>query len=69
METTQNKPKKTYARELACVLLLSMLYFGYKGEVELVEALVWPFISFAVAAFGFKTEVVKEAVAGRNLRK
>lgn len=61
-----NKPKKTFARELASALLLSLVYLAHEGDVEVVEVLVWPFISFAILAFGFKADVVKSAIEGRN---
>ena len=62
------KPKKTYAREIACVLLASLLYFGYVGQDSTLEILVGPFTIFAVTAFGFKSEVVKEAINARGKR-
>lgn len=69
LQTSTDKSSKTYAREISCVLLASLLYFGYVGDTELVEVLVWPFVSFAVAAFGFKAEVIKEALNGRKLKE
>ena len=63
-----HSPKKTYAREVACVLLASLLYFGYVGQDTTLEILVWPFSTFAVAAFGFKSDTIKEAVNGRKNR-
>ena len=47
-----NKDVKTYKREVACVLLLCLGYVVYTGNVEMVNALVWPIVGFAAGAFG-----------------
>tara|TARA_R100001594_G_scaffold129838_1_gene168627 strand:+ start:108 stop:305 length:198 start_codon:yes stop_codon:yes gene_type:complete len=43
---------KTYKREVASVLLLGLAYVVYTGDVEMVNALVWPILGFAAGAFG-----------------
>jgi len=47
------KEAKTYKREVACVLLLGLAYVVYTDNVEMVNAIVWPTITFAAGAFGF----------------
>jgi hypothetical protein len=44
--------KKTYKREVAIVLLLGLSHVIYQGDVEMVKVIIWPFVSFAAAAFG-----------------
>ena len=44
--------KKTYKRELATILLCSLVPAYYFGGTELTELLVWPIFGFASAAFG-----------------
>lgn len=46
------KETKTYKREVACVLLLGLGYVVYTGNLEMVNAIVWPIMGFAAAAFG-----------------
>ena len=43
---------KTYKREVASVLLLSLVPAYIFGGVELVGVLVWPIFGFATAAYG-----------------
>jgi len=43
---------KTYKREVATVMLLGLTYVVYTGDVEMVNALVWPILGFAAGAFG-----------------
>jgi len=43
---------KTYKREVAIVLLLSLIPSYYFGGNELVSTLVWPVFGFATGAFG-----------------
>ena len=52
MKEQMNKDVKTYKREVACVLLLCLGYVVYTGNVEMVNALVWPIVGFAAGAFG-----------------
>ena len=47
-----NKPKKTYKREVAAVLLAALGYTIWTGDHRMVEILVWPVVGFAGAAFG-----------------
>ena len=44
--------KKTYKREVAVLLLAGLAYTVYTGNVEMVNALVWPILGFAAGAFG-----------------
>jgi len=44
--------KKTYKREVAAVLLAGLGYLVFVDNVEMVNVLVWPFVSFAAGAFG-----------------
>lgn len=65
----KKKPTKTYSREIAVILLGSLLYFGHADKVSALEYLSVPFSFFAVAAFGFKADVIKDALNARNLEK
>lgn len=47
------KPKKTYKRELAVLLLIWLMYVVEVKDVNVIEVLVWPIFAFAGAAFGF----------------
>lgn len=47
-----DKPKKTWKREVAAVLLAGLGYIVYTGDTEMVNALVWPIMFFAAGAFG-----------------
>ena len=44
--------KKTFKREVAVALLLVMCWCMYSDQVDMLEIVVWPFITFAAAAFG-----------------
>jgi hypothetical protein len=44
--------KKTYKREVATILLCSLVPAYYFGGTELTGLLVWPIFGFASAAFG-----------------
>lgn len=57
---------KTYGREVACVLLVFVMYLAYLGKDSTLEVLVWPTYTFAIAAFGIKTEAIKEIVDARK---
>lgn len=46
------KPKKTYKREVAVCMLLGLGALVFTGDVKMVETLVWPVVGFAAAAFG-----------------
>lgn len=46
------KRHKTYKREAAVVLLLALGGVTYTGDIAMVQALVWPIMGFAAAAFG-----------------
>jgi hypothetical protein len=35
------------------------MYLGYTGQTEELSIVVWPFITFALAAFGFKQPPVE----------
>lgn len=62
MEDVKELPKqhKTYKRELALVLILGVAYFAAKGDVDMVDSLTWPVLTFAAAAFGMDA-FVKQA--------
>jgi hypothetical protein len=45
---------KTYAREIAVALMLLVGWFIYDGDVQMVQALAWPVLTFASAAFAGK---------------
>lgn len=51
-KTTSKTPQKTYKREVASLLLLGLGYLVWSGNVEMVNALVWPIFGFAAGAFG-----------------
>lgn len=57
---TEKKKNKTWSRELATLLLLFVCYVAFNGSIDILEIIVWPFVAFAMAAFGFKQEVVKD---------
>ena len=44
--------EKTGKREYAFILMGVLLYSVYQGNVEMVEIIVWPFLSFVAAAAG-----------------
>lgn len=52
LKTTSKMPQKTYKREVAVALLLGLGYLVWSGNVEMVNALVWPIFGFAAGAFG-----------------
>lgn len=47
-----NKETKTYKREVAFLLLLGLAYVVYTDNLEMVNAIIWPVMGFAAAAFG-----------------
>ena len=53
------KPKKTWTREVAMILLGCLIYLGFNGQTEELSIVVWPFTVFAMAAFGFKQPTVE----------
>ena len=44
--------KKTYKREVAVGLIVILSYQIYASNVEMVNVLVWPILTFAGGAFG-----------------
>lgn len=60
--------RKTYYREVASILLLSLLYFGFVGQNETLEVVTWPFITFGIAAFGLKSDTIQEAINAKVKR-
>jgi hypothetical protein len=54
-----NPKKRTWSREVAVLLLVCLMYLGYTGQTEELSIVVWPFITFALAAFGFKQPPVE----------
>lgn len=56
---------KTMSRELAATMLIFLCVLAYKGNVDMVQVLVWPFIMFATGAFGIKAmHNFKEVIRG-----
>lgn len=53
--TTQEKPKKTYKRELSVLLLIYLMYLGYIDNYRILEIMVWPFMLFVGGAFGLES--------------
>lgn len=54
---------KTYAREVSCVLILWMVYLSHDPvNLETLKVLIYPFMGFALFAFGFKQPVVSNLV-------
>jgi hypothetical protein len=49
----QDKPQKTYKREIAVVLLAYLMYLGFVDNYRVLEVVVWPFMVYVLAAFGF----------------
>jgi hypothetical protein len=46
-----NKPK-TYKREVGMILLVYIMVLGWFGDFRVLEVLAWPFVAFALGAFG-----------------
>lgn len=46
-----NKPK-TYKREVGMILLVYIMVLGWFGDFRVLEVLAWPFVVFALGAFG-----------------
>lgn len=44
--------RKTWKREVAFIMLVSLLYFGYVNSVQVLEILTLPFTLFVSWAFG-----------------
>lgn len=65
---SSNKPsgKKTWNRETAWVLLGFLIYLAYNGMSEPLSILAWPFVLFAMAAFGFKQPAVENFLTNRD---
>lgn len=55
---------KTWSREVALLMIVYMGYLAFNNSVEALEAIVWPFMAFVVAAFGLKQEAVREFMQG-----
>ena len=43
---------RTYKREVAVLLLVGVAYVVFTGNIPMVEVIVWPAFTFAMAAFG-----------------
>jgi len=43
---------KSYKREAAALLLVGLAYVVFTGNIPMVEVIVWPVFTFAMAAFG-----------------
>lgn len=46
------KPKKSWKREVAIVLMLYLMWLGHEKATPELELLAWPFMTFALGAFG-----------------
>lgn len=44
--------EKTFKREYAFALIAMLLYQVFQGEHEMVEAIIWPFLSFVATSAG-----------------
>lgn len=66
MESTNASVKtKTWSRELAAVLMIGVAVLAYSGDKEMVEVVIWPAFTFALAAFGFKQDSVKTLMGSK----
>lgn len=54
--------KKTYSRETFWIMMFWLGYLTFRENTELVEILIWPVMTFGLAAFGFKQSVVHDFV-------
>lgn len=46
--------RKTFKREFAAVLMGALIYKIIDGHVEMVEAIIWPILSYVAIAAGLK---------------
>jgi Ca2+/Na+ antiporter len=46
------KKNKTFKREVAILLLVFFCFVVFKGDVGMVQVIVWPIFAFAMASFG-----------------
>jgi hypothetical protein len=51
-EPPQPNKRKTYKREVGIVLLTYLMVLGWWGDFRVLEVLAWPFVAFALGAFG-----------------
>lgn len=65
-ETDQKRKPKTWNRETAWTLLGVLIYLAYNDMSEPLEILAWPFVIFAMAAFGFKQPAVENFMSKRS---
>lgn len=47
--------KKTFKREISIAFAAVLLYMVFTNNVEMVEVVVWPFVTFIAAASGIHT--------------
>lgn len=47
--------KKTFKREIGLAFAAVLMYMVYTNNVEMVEVIVWPFVSYVAAASGIHT--------------
>lgn len=45
-------PKKSWKREVSIVLMAYLMWLGFQGSIPELEILAWPFMTFALGAFG-----------------
>lgn len=50
--TKEDKPKKTYKRELAIALLIWLVYLVETKPTEVIEVVTFPILTFNALAFG-----------------
>lgn len=60
---------KTYARETFWIMIVYVGYVGFMGNLALVELLIWPVMTFGLAAFGFKQEVVQDFIKSKKTNR
>ena len=65
----KEKIRKTYSRETFWTMIVFVGYLSYRGDVETVNLLVWPIMTFGLAAFGFKQEVIQDFVKSRKTHR
>lgn len=51
-ERQDNNKPKTYKREVGLILLIYIMVLGWAGDFRVLEVLAWPFVVFALGAFG-----------------
>ena len=63
--TKEEKDRRTGSRELSTLMVLFLGYLAAVDKVEALGILVWPFIIFVTASFGFKQKVLQRLVESK----